>query len=61
MIHFGKVPNEDKVVIEVSDEDLLSLRNVLSSMPLPERRGQFSKIKQLLETDPDLRKYIITF
>ena len=38
MIHYGKDPHEDKVIIEVSDEDLLHLKNVLMAMPLPERR-----------------------
>jgi hypothetical protein len=57
MIHFGKDPHEDKVIIEVSNEDLLHLNNVLMSMPLPERRV-FYGVKELLETDPSLRKYI---
>ena len=47
MIHFGKSPNEDKVIIEVSEEDLLHLRNVLQTMPLPERRV-FYGIKELI-------------
>ena len=58
MIHFGKAPNEDKVVIEVSDGDLVSLQAVLSSMPLTERRGEWPKIKELIETDPDLNRYL---
>ena len=57
MIHYGKAPNEDKVIIEVSDDDLLHLKNVLMAMPLPERRV-FYGIKELLETDQALRKYI---
>lgn len=57
MIHFGKSPNEDKVIIEVSEEDLLHLRNVLQTMPLPERRV-FYGIKELIETDENLRKYL---
>ena len=57
MIHFGKDPHEDKVIIEVSNEDLLHLKNVLMAMPLPERRV-FHGIKELLETDQALRKYI---
>lgn len=57
MIHFGKVPNEDKVVIEVSEGDLMNLKNALTAMPLPERRV-FHGIKELLETDQALRKYI---
>ena len=57
MIHFGKDPHEDKVIIEVGNEDLLYLNNVLMSMPLPERRI-FYGVKELLETDPSLRKYI---
>lgn len=57
MIHFGKAPNEDKVVIEVSEGDLLHLNNVLTAMPLPERRA-FHGIKELIETDENLRKYI---
>ena len=57
MIHFGKDPHEDKVIIEVSDEDLLHLENVLMAMPLPERRV-FHGVKELLETDPSLCKYI---
>ena len=58
MIHFGKVPNEDKVQIEVSEDDLVSLRNVLTAMPLTERRGEWPKIKELIETDPDLCKHL---
>jgi len=57
MIHYGKVPNEDKVIIEVSEGDLLSLKNVLVAMPLPERRLMHG-LKELLETDQALRKYI---
>ena len=57
MIHYGKDPHEDKVIIEVGDEDLLRLKNVLMAMPLPERRV-FHGVKELLETDPSLRKYI---
>lgn len=57
MIHFGKAPNEDKVIIEVGNEDLLHLKNVLMAMPLPERRV-FHGVKELLETDQTLRKYI---
>ena len=57
MIHFGKAPNEDKVIIEVSNEDLLHLKNVLMAMPLSERLV-FHGIKELLETDQALRKYI---
>lgn len=57
MIHFGKAPNEDKVIIEVGNEDLLHLKKVLMAMPLPERRV-FHGIKELLETDQALRKYI---
>jgi hypothetical protein len=57
MIHYGKSPNEDKVVIEVSESDLLHLKNVLVAMPLPERRV-FHGVKELLETDQSLRKYI---
>ena len=57
MIHFGKAPNEDKVIIEVGNEDLLHLKNVLMAMPLPERRV-FHGVKELLETDQALRKYI---
>ena len=58
MIHFGKAPNEDKVVIEVSDGDLVSLQAVLSAMPLTECRGEWPKIKELIETDPDLCKHL---
>ena len=58
MIHFGKVPNEDKVQIEVSEEDLVSLRNVLTAMPLTERRGEWPKIKELIETDPELSRWL---
>ena len=58
MIHFGKVPNEDKVQIEVSGEDLVSLRNLLSAAPLPERQGPFYYIKEVVETDPDLNRYL---
>lgn len=57
MIHYGKAPNEDKVIIEVSEGDLIHLKNVLLAMPLPERRV-FHGVKELLETDPDLRKYV---
>lgn len=57
MIHYGKSPNEDKVIIEVSEGDLLHLKNVLLAMPLPERRV-FHGVKELIETDPSLRKYI---
>ena len=57
MIHFGKSPNEDKVVIEVSDADLLHLKNVMEVMPLPERR-HFYGIKELIETDPDLNRHL---
>jgi hypothetical protein len=57
MIHFGKVPNEDKVVIEVSEGDLMHLKNILQVMPLPERRA-FYGIKELVENDENLRKYI---
>ena len=57
MIHYGKAPNEDKVVIEVSEDDLLHLRNALLAMPLPERRV-FYGVKALIENDEDLRKYI---
>lgn len=58
MIHFGKAPNEDKVVIEVSDSDLLHLKNVMEVMPLPERR-HFYGIKELIETDPDLNRHLL--
>ena len=58
MIHFGKVPNEDKVQIEVSEDDLRSLQAVLTAMPLTERRGEWPKIKELIETDPDLSKHL---
>lgn len=57
MIHFGKAPNEDKVVIEVSEGDLLHLKNVMDVMPLPERR-HFYGVKELIETDPDLNRYL---
>lgn len=57
MIHFGKIPSEDKIVIEVGEHDLVHLHNVLLSMPLPERRA-FYGIKELIETEPDLKKYI---
>lgn len=57
MIHYGKSPNEDKVIIEVGEQDLLHLRNVLLAMPLPERRVFFG-IKELIETDPDLRRWL---
>lgn len=57
MIHFGKVPNEDKVVIEVSEQDLMHLKNVMDVMPLPERR-HFYGVKELIETDPDLNRYL---
>lgn len=57
MIHYGKVPNEDRIVIEIGERDLVHLRNVLTAMPLPERRV-FHGVKELLETDKDLRKYI---
>ena len=58
MIHFGKVPNEDKVIIEVSDIDLIHLQAVLTSMPLTERRGDWPKIKELIENDPELREWL---
>lgn len=57
MIHYGKVPNEDKVVIEVSEQDLMHLKNVMDVMPLPERR-HFYGVKELIETDPDLNRYL---
>lgn len=57
MIHYGKVPNEDKVIIEVSEGDLLHLKNVLTAMPMPERHLMHG-LKELLETDQELRKYI---
>ena len=57
MIHYGKSPNEDKVIIEVSEEDLLHLKNVLLAMLLPERRV-FHGVKELIETDPDLNRYL---
>ena len=59
MIHYGKVPNEDKVVIEVSGEDLPHLENVLLAMPLPERRV-FYGVKELIENTPELKKYLET-
>ena len=58
MIHFGKVPNEDTLKIEVSGDDLRSLQSVLTAMPLTERRGEWPKIKELIETDPDLNRYL---
>lgn len=58
MIHYGKSPNEDKVIIEVGNEDLIHLRNVLTAMPLTERRGEFAEIKDLIESDPDLRAWL---
>ena len=58
MIHFGKSPNQDKVVIEVSNEDLVHLRNLLASAPMHERQGAFYKIKELIETDPDLNRHL---
>ena len=58
MIHFGKAPNEDKVLIEVSDADLVHLQAVLTAMPLTERRGEWPKIKELIETDPDLKEWL---
>ena len=57
MIHFGKAPNEDKVVIEVSEEDLASLYKALGSLQLPERRC-FHGVRDLIGQDPDLRRYI---
>lgn len=57
MVHFGKAPAEDKIVIEVSGEDLPLLRNVMAAMPLPERRS-FYGIKELIESDPQLRHYL---
>ena len=58
MIHFGKEPHEDKVKIEVSNEDLVHLQDVLTAMPLTERRGEFPKIKELLETDAELKEWL---
>ena len=57
MIHYGKIPNEDNVILEVSEDDLGHLVNVLDVMPLPERR-HFHGVKELIETDPDLSRHI---
>ena len=57
MIHCGKVPNEDKIIIEVSGKDLLHLRNVLDACSLPERRA-FNGVKTILEQEKCLHKYI---
>lgn len=56
MIHFGKAPNEAKVVIEVGDDDLAALYRALGSLPLPERR-KFFGIRELIEGDPELKRY----
>ena len=47
MIHCGKVPNEDKIIIEVSGKDLLHLRNMLDAGSLPERRV-FNGVKVMM-------------
>ena len=57
MIHSGKVPNEDKIIIEVSGKDLLHLRNVLDAASLPERRA-FNCVRAMLEREKSLHKYI---
>lgn len=57
MIHCGKLPNEDKIIIEVSGKDLLHLRNVLNAASLPERRA-FNGVKAVLEREKNLHKYI---
>ena len=57
MIHCGKVPNEDKIIIEVSGKDLLHLRNMLDAGSLPERRV-FNDVKVVLEQEKSLHKYI---
>jgi len=57
MIHFGKDTHEQKVIIEVGDEDVALLHRALLSLPLPERRA-FHGICRLIETDPELQKII---
>lgn len=57
MIHSGKVPNEDKIIIEVSGKDLLHLRNVLDAGSLPDRRA-FNSVRTILEREKSLHKYI---
>lgn len=59
MIHYGKDTHEQKVIIEIGDEDIALLHRVLQSLPLPEFRA-FHGIKQLIETDPELQKFIKT-
>lgn len=56
MIHFGKAPNEAKVVIEVGEEDLSALYRALGSLPLPERR-KFFGIRELIDGDAELKRY----
>ena len=57
MIHCGKLPNEDKIIIEVSGKDLLHLRNVLDAGSLPDRRA-FNSVRAMLEREKSLHKYI---
>ena len=58
MIHFGKCPNEDKVLIEVSDSDLSLLRDLLIGMPLP-AGSAFRSLKNMLDDDPDLCRHLL--
>lgn len=57
MIHSGKVPNEDKIIIEVSGEDLAHLKNVLDAGSLPDRRA-FNSVRTMLEREKSLHKYM---
>ena len=57
MIHSGKVPNEDKIIIEVSGEDLAHLKNVLDAGSLPDRRV-FNSVRTMLEREKSLHKYM---
>lgn len=59
MIHYGKDTHEQKVIIEVGDEDIALLHRALQLLPQPERSA-FDGIKHLIETDPELQKFIKT-
>jgi hypothetical protein len=58
MLHFGKTPNEDKVIIEVSEESLNDLHEILLAAPLPQRRKELYALKALLEDDKELSSFI---
>jgi len=58
MIHFGKCPNEDKVLIEVSDSDLSQLRDLLIGMSLPVG-SPYHSLRTLLEENDDLRRHLL--